>query len=150
MLLTTLLALSTAAQAGAADWQLRATSGLWFVHNPAAGITLTAPELGVSAQWRGLEVGVVDHAFLTLAGVDHLYGPELRWTHAWGEGTWAPYSSLGASARFGGPAPVLPIARGEGGAVWHKGHLHAHLGADLMGSYRAFGGGPRLAFGGSF
>ena len=47
MLLTTLLALSTAAQAGAADWQLRATSGLWFVHNPAAGITLTAPELGV-------------------------------------------------------------------------------------------------------
>jgi hypothetical protein len=40
------------------------------------------------------------------------------------------------------------VGRAEGGARWQKGHLEARLGAELMGSSRALGGGARLSLGG--
>lgn len=145
-----LLSLLSIAQAGDdGPIGLRATTGLLVVHNPVAGITVPASEIGLAAQWKGLELDLGLHPFHTIAGADLLYGPELRWSHVWGQGTWAGYSSVGAGAWFGGPVVALPVARGEGGLRWRKEHLTARLGLDLMGSYRAFGVGPRLAIGGS-
>ena len=124
--------------------------GGWGVINPAAHIEVLAPEVGLTVGYGHLQASFVDHLFLTVAGPDHLYGLDVRWRFAAaGEGV-RPYLAPGVGAYLGGPLPVVPVARVEGGALWSRSHLWASVGLDAMGSLRAVGVGPRLTVGGSW
>lgn len=142
----TLLLVSAAAFASSI--QLGVAVGGWGVLNPATTIDVLAPEAALVFGWKKLQVSLVDHVFLTIAGPDHLFGLDVGARLPMGDGRWAPYVAPRLGVYAGGPLPVLPVARVEGGLLgqWEDGP-YIQLGVEAMGSLRAVGVGPRVSFG---